>query len=416
MQTPYWKTAATSVRGAGHEQAGTPCQDACSVLESEDRRWVALVASDGAGSAKHAEVSSALVASDFANALIELAKELDSRPPGAWATDAVIEEIVRLRKILREKAGSDNISDYHCTLVAALLGPTGGFTIHLGDGAVFGGVANASDESRIDLSGEYVVSEPENGEYANETVFLTERDWIKHLRIQPLPRMGWLILGTDGGMALAMHEEKTPKTGFVVPVLRGLISHDDSEARNGFLEKILTDRQADRLTNDDKTLVVAQRSTGVTVDGEFQLPATKTSAKPPAPSPTLPPAMPHDKTNTKKQTANCRPKSIIPTSKSQEKEGFTTSLKPPRRMWVVLSVAVLVLLAVLIFGIWHFFMKPATGKAGIKKPTGATTGIAIDKKNKEPLMMPKAEKSKEESRSAPPSHLPDSAERKPEDP
>lgn len=265
-----WKFAAASVRGKGHEQTGTPCQDAFAVQESVDGRWLALVASDGAGSAARAEFSARFVASEFARILIKVAQELDRQLPGAWVTDSIIEEIVRLRKAIRQEAKSDNISDFHCTLVAALVGPSRGFTIHLGDGSVFGGDADPSSIEGIDLSQGFFLSEPENGEYANETVFLTERDWIKHLRIHPLSLVNWIVLGTDGGMALAMVEEKAPKLGFIAPVMRAIFSYDDPEARADALKTILEDRQADRLTNDDKTLAVAARSKCIAVKDEFQ--------------------------------------------------------------------------------------------------------------------------------------------------
>lgn len=407
MQVSHWKVAAVSVRGTGHEQTGTPCQDACSTLESEDGRWVALVASDGAGSAKHSDVSSALIASDFANALIRIAKELDYRPPGAWVTDAVIEEIVRLRKVLREKAGSDNISDFHCTLVAALLGATGGFAIHLGDGAVFGGIANSSDETNINLSDEYFVSEPENGEYANETVFLTERDWIKHLRIQPLSRAGWLILGTDGGMALAMVEDKAPKVGFVVPVLRGLISSSDSEARNDSLEKVLTDRLADRLTNDDKTLIIAVRSTYELVSGEFQVPVIKTAAKPPASSPTSPPLQ-LDSALPKNVAINSRPIVTALGPESQSREDSAKGLKRVKGKRVILSAVIFVLFAFLVVGIWLYLLpNPAANIKAIEKSKDATTAIVIDKKNAKALG-PQPEESKGVLSGIPASPVPDS--------
>ena len=406
MLANHWKIAAVSVKGTGHEQTGAPCQDACSALESEDGRWVALVASDGAGSAKHSDVSSTLVASDFANALIAIAKELDDRPPGAWVTDAVIEEIVRLRKVLREKAGSDNISDFHCTLVAALLGPSGGFTIHLGDGAVFGGIANSTDESRINLSDEYFVSEPENGEFANETVFLTERDWIKHLRIQPLFKAGWLILGTDGGMALAMVEEKAPKVGFVVPVLRGVISSSDSEARNDSLEKILSDRLADRLTNDDKTLVIAARSTYADVSGEFQALVTKTAAKPTTFLPTLPPIQ-LDSDLPKKEAINTRPKVLGQGPEPQSREESARGLKHVKGIWVILSAVTFVLFAALALGIWYIFSNPAANRKATTTPMEATTAIVIDMKNSE-AVEPKPKESKGMLASITASPIPDS--------
>jgi hypothetical protein len=239
---------------------------------------VALVASDGAGTAKFSDQGSRLVTDEIAKCLIHLSEECDRRAPGAWVSDRVIQDIVSVRERLRELAGSDNIGDYHCTLSAALVGPTGGFTIHLGDGAIFGGAAGRQQGGVIDLSNEHFVSAPQNGEYANETVFLTEKDWIRNLRIQPVAAIDWVMLGTDGGMALAMVGESKPKSGFVVPVIRALIQEPDFASRCRALARILDDRQADRLTNDDKTLIAAVRTRFDDVTGDFGSSAHQSSS------------------------------------------------------------------------------------------------------------------------------------------
>jgi len=270
MAYSEWRVAAASVRGKGHDETGTPCQDACAVQTSIDGEWIALVVSDGAGTAAKSEFSSRYVADVFSDALITLASQLQTQPPGAWVTDAVIQKVLNIRNTLREEAGSDDISSYHCTLVAVLIGPSGGIAIHLGDGAVFGGAAAPGTPSKIDLSSDYFLSQPQNGEYANETVFLTEKDWIKNIRIAPLAAVDWVILGTDGGMALAMADEKLPKTGFVTPVLTAVQQHNDNGTRNNELLKILSDPQADKLTNDDKTLIVAVRTKCTHISGAFR--------------------------------------------------------------------------------------------------------------------------------------------------
>lgn len=269
MINDHWKYCGASVRGTGHLQTGTPCQDSFDISRSTDGKWIALVASDGAGTASRSKEGSQLVAKAFASDLIKIAGELDNKAPGAWVTDRVIEAIVRTRHELRRVAGGDDISSFHCTLVSALLGPSGGFSIHLGDGAVFGGTRSPSKNSTIDLGDDFFVSEPENGEYANETVFLTERDWIKKLRIHPIGRVDWLMLGTDGGMALAMIGEKLPKSGFVLPVLSNLCQSKDQDNANSKLGEALSDPKADRLTNDDKTLTIAIRREIQQVKGEF---------------------------------------------------------------------------------------------------------------------------------------------------
>lgn len=269
MVESFWTIAGASVRGRGHEQTGLPCQDSSNVTLSPNGKWVILVASDGAGTAKRSIVGSRLVCHEFAKYLLILAEQCENRPPDAWVSDSVIQAVLDVRNLLREQSGSDDIRDYHCTLLAALIGPVGGISIHLGDGAIFGGKAGPDTSTTIDLSRDYFVSGPENGEYANETVFITERDWIKHLRIRPISAADWVILGTDGGMALAMNGETQPKSGFVIPMLHAVMRGTDYKTRCKTLEEILSDRQADKLTNDDKTLVFAIRSRFTGVAGDF---------------------------------------------------------------------------------------------------------------------------------------------------
>lgn len=270
MKSPIWNFASASVRGASHIANGTTCQDSNAIRESDDGLWVAMVASDGAGTANKSDVSSKFVAHEFAEALVAIASDLAKRPPGPWVTDAIIEHIVGMRKQLRSMAKSDDISSFHCTLVAALVGPSGGITIHLGDGAVFGAQSGPTASKALDLSQDYLLSLPQNGEYANETVFMTERDWVKHLRIEPLPAVDWLVLGTDGGMALAMVGEKRPKSGFIKPVLEALTLRCDQATRDAAIHNSLSDKQADRLTNDDKTLCAVVRSKLTHVEGAIQ--------------------------------------------------------------------------------------------------------------------------------------------------
>jgi hypothetical protein len=258
------------------------------VVLSPNGQWAALVASDGAGTAKYSDVGSRLVVDEIAKCLIHISEEIDQKAPGAWVSDRLIQSVVAIRQQLREVAGSDNISDYHCTLSAALVGPTGGLTIHLGDGAIFGGAAPQSPGDSLDLAQGCFVSAPQNGEYANETYFLTERDWLKHLRIHPVSAVDWIVLGTDGGMSLAMVGESKPKTGFVVPVIQALLNEPDVESRYQALARILDDRQADRLTNDDKTLVIAVRAPIRNVVGDFGPATTQPAPHAPMPSNDLP--------------------------------------------------------------------------------------------------------------------------------
>jgi hypothetical protein len=249
-----WVTASASVRGAGHVKTNTPCQDYSIVRTSADSKWVSIVVSDGAGTANRSDEGARHVTQYFGSELMKLATELNTRSPGNWVNDFVIEKVLETRKALRLIAQSDNIRDFNCTLVACLIGPQGGFSIHIGDGVIIGGFRDHTNG--VD-SGRLFASKPENGEYANETFFITEKDWIRHLRIQPIPSLDWIVCCSDGGSALALVSDETPKMGFLQPVIDTIVAISDVRLRNSRLIDFLSDSQADKVTGDDKTLVIA---------------------------------------------------------------------------------------------------------------------------------------------------------------
>jgi hypothetical protein len=253
----HWISAGASATGSSHFATLTPCQDASVLKTSKDGEWVVMVVSDGAGSASKAEEGSRLVADFFSDELFKLINELNRRPPGHWINDFVIEKVIQTRAALRDLAKSDDIRDYHCTLVACLAGPSGGFSIHIGDGLIVGGY-KSSTNSNTPLS--LFVSEPENGEYANETYFITEGDWIKHLRISPMPRMDWIFCCSDGGGALALTNDTELKIGFLEPVISDVFALNDEESRDKKLAEYLSDPLSEKVTNDDKSIILSIRS------------------------------------------------------------------------------------------------------------------------------------------------------------
>ena len=254
-----WRYASASVTGSSHHSDDTPCQDASHATVSPDEKWLAVAVCDGAGSALHSKEGADLVAKSFSRKLIELSAQFANRTPGAWVNDFVIQQILDVRSELRKLAGSDQLDDYHSTLVACLLGPDGGFSIHIGDGALFGGSGNSPSKNKhVYLDNNFFISKPENGEYANETFFITEGYWIKHLRITPLPQADWVIIGSDGGCTLCLDSGHQPKPEFVAPLV-SLLSKNSCSEWDFILRDHLSDSRADLLTDDDKTLVVCIR-------------------------------------------------------------------------------------------------------------------------------------------------------------
>ena len=254
MDNTHWLIGSASVEGLSHIESKTPCQDYSVVETSNNGKWVAIAVCDGAGSAKHSEIGSRLVAKTFAQKLILLSQELDTRNPGNWINDFVIQQVLNVRESLRLEAQQDQLNDYHTTLVACLIGETGGFVVHIGDGAIIGGSIK-NDQESIYVENSRVISEPQNGEYSNETYFITESNWIKNLRITPISSLDWMILGTDGGSAFYLLPNNNLIKEFIASFLNEILEVSPFNWSER-IKEILINEQANKITNDDKTIVV----------------------------------------------------------------------------------------------------------------------------------------------------------------
>jgi len=155
------------------------------------------------------------------------------------------------RSAVRAIADAEGVelSAFAATLVAAIVGPTGGWFLHVGDGV---GVAELAGD------GSTVLSLPENGEYANETYFVTGEAWADHLRMTPIPGpVRVLALMSDGAMPFVMAKGNGGLfRPFMDPVERFLAMTDEATGSAG-LAATLGDPRTHTITSDDKTLLVA---------------------------------------------------------------------------------------------------------------------------------------------------------------
>lgn len=242
MASAWLPPTASSIIGNAHKRDGSYCQDSFRIKHTANKKWVAIAVSDGAGSAKFAGQGSQFISEKVADALIDIGENLETKAPGHWINDSVISCLVQIRENLRQLARSDDISDYHATLVSVLLGPSGGFSIHIGDGAIFGGKYKPLPKSTISIDDGFFISKPENGEYANETFFLTEPAWVKHLRITPIPPLDWIAIATDGGCALALDGIFQPNEGFMSNLFT-TIRNEKQKEWSSILSEALSDEK-----------------------------------------------------------------------------------------------------------------------------------------------------------------------------
>jgi hypothetical protein len=236
-----WRTYAASAIGKGHIDGGTPCQDAFSYAIGNGR--LVAVVCDGAGSAQRSEIGAKECSSTISNFLAEQSGTASA----ACGRDVIEYAVEAARAIIQARAAELNLSprELACTLVGAVVHEEGGCLFHIGDGV---GV--------VELEGLLpVVSHPENGEYANETYFVTIDDWKNHLRIETFSgKLTCLVLMSDGTMPFAF---KRPSLygPFMNPVKSYLATVSEQDG-SGALGVTLGGEGTWKITSDDKTLLV----------------------------------------------------------------------------------------------------------------------------------------------------------------
>jgi len=246
-----WHVVAASATGRAHLDRGLPCQDAFASACAGG--LLAAAVCDGAGSASHSDAGARHVADTVVAALVRLS-QLDLRPVEleVEALRPCIEEAVNDARgglAMRAAANGLCLSDHACTLVGVVADATGGWFFHVGDGVaacVFeGGQATA-------------VSLPANGEYANETWFVTGDQWEQQLRLMRFEgRAEAIVLMSDGAQPFAMTRDGSDLfEPFLTPVLRYLRGVDAVTGSQA-LQATLADPRTDHITGDDKTLLLA---------------------------------------------------------------------------------------------------------------------------------------------------------------
>ncbi|MDP6751670.1 MAG: protein phosphatase 2C domain-containing protein [Candidatus Poribacteria bacterium] len=148
---------------------------------------------------------------------------------------------------------SPTLDDFAATMVGVIAQPEGGFFFHIGDGC-----AVACHD--LEDWGNCTVSDPENGEYANETFFFTGGDWdSSHLRFKAFPPAAMILLMSDGSMPFTMAKGKTSLALGFIPELTSYFREHSEEQGKDVLGEVIGGEQARSISSDDKSLVWALR-------------------------------------------------------------------------------------------------------------------------------------------------------------
>jgi hypothetical protein len=248
-----------SVVGPSHLASGQPCQDFFAAEIGQD--WAVAVVSDGAGSAKRALDGATIVSEEICQALASYLKQLNTAHDGPtitscwWVEGILIGAIERARKRCVLVGGiGEQLRSFHATVVGSVLVDGDGVLFHIGDGGASAHRMTAEGIETISFS------EPENGEYANQTFFFTEGWWRQHLRLTRISgKVDAIWLMTDGAYELMVLRPEKRLRELTVKEINRLMFVEAAANKHDVLAAILSSRQAVERNDDDKTLVIVRR-------------------------------------------------------------------------------------------------------------------------------------------------------------
>lgn len=256
-----WKVLSSSVRGTSHANRNEEGQDYCraGVRSVCDRLFLIALAADGAGSTTDGGTGAKIACETACHGIIDTI-----RLHGGDLTAVTRQEIENWIASSREAIGATaerdgkQIRSYACTLIGTILGETNAIYFQIGDGGI------VTDNG----TGYRTVFWPEQGEYANTTYFLTDDSVLGHLIIRQEDAVpAEVALFTDGLQNLVLSfPTKTVHSGFFQPLFERIRNSTDNEFRaisEGF-HIFLTGDEIERRSDDDKTLILAVRSTART--------------------------------------------------------------------------------------------------------------------------------------------------------
>ena len=258
-----WRVIAVSQRGLSHETQGLPNQDsyAVRILYATGRipETLIIAVADGAGSAPLAHIGAQSVTSATAAFLHNL---ISLDPHAAIGLNEARESlrlaIEQARQVLQEQARQKraSINDLSTTIQLVIANECLISTLHIGDGRTV--VGDANDEY-------FNLSRPYNGEYANETSFITTGDdplSDNNPALQKTETDGAKITGiavsTDGLDPLSINlAQDQPHPRFYAPAFRILRQQNDPDDAALAIAQALANPEARRKSPDDITLVMA---------------------------------------------------------------------------------------------------------------------------------------------------------------
>lgn len=167
-----WSVESDQLAGSRHRKKEMLCQDSTACQMSDGRLAIALV--DGIGKTDKSAWNSKEMARMISQFLLENYTDIQQSEEVVVSYNLMLQVEQQISRKSKEYEISKK--ELASTLLGVAIDPEAGTycTIHLGDGAI----AMQDEDDKI-----YLLSEPENGEWINETVLSTSEHALKHLKV-----------------------------------------------------------------------------------------------------------------------------------------------------------------------------------------------------------------------------------------
>ena len=241
-----WFVSSAVAQGISHKATNLPCQDSVAHKTIATLNSSVAVISDGAGSVARSQIGSKTLV-DVMCSILESYLETEKNITKAGLTSIVKVGINQVRGKLIE---SGDLSEFHATALILVQLPKKVFTFHIGDGSI--NIGSYDKKNNITITR----SEPENGEFSNETFFFTEDTWEQHMRICEVENPCFYLVCSDGIDSFIWNSNSGTRFDFILPLITKLQTFKSEINRNNFLNEVITDPRTDAVTSDDKSLIV----------------------------------------------------------------------------------------------------------------------------------------------------------------
>lgn len=369
-----WQGYCASSIGKAHIDSGLPNQDRANIWQ--DARVTVAVVCDGAGSATHSEQGADYFCQAVGQALFAIGQDLtDHHTTQArqMVNQTVLARLSQSRdQLVQQMTAGQSLRDFHTTLSAVLVVEDAALLVQIGDSPLMTSsfvMDDTTQTAQVDYFGNLQVFADDDGEYVNETQFITQADWQSQLMLRwlDISAVDLLALMSDGCADLVFTGASTqtqvyrPFFGNVVFNLCASISCADAEA---MLCDVLASPATYRLTGDDKSLIVLLKQ-----------PERYRGIAPLADTPKKTPSMPAALAASPTAATDLPTKNRAPVSALPANQVVTAAIQQRRNVAVVASVAVLVGVGALLWSNYSRIQHSLTANAASTHVQPAPTPV-----------------------------------------